>query len=279
MAGASMVRSARAAGKTVGIALLAMTLGLTACGDDDEAAQTTTTREQTTTTADQAGQQKQQYCEKSLALETLSEPQIDFESLSPAQQRDEAKKFASQKILPLVNEIEPLVPPEIKRDADLLIASTRTVAQTGDFSVFEKPEVQAAEQRLHAYDLQNCGWKRIDVTGTEYAFQGVPSSLPAGATSFELANRGKEAHEIVVLRIKDEVTESLEELLKLPEEQARQKVDVMGSSSDVPPGEPGYVVADLKKGRYGLACFLPVGGGQEGPPHVTRGMFAAFTVS
>lgn len=261
--------------------LVAVTMGLTACGDDDDqAAQTTTTQaEQTTTTGDQAAQRKQTYCEKSLALETLSEPQIDFESLTPAQQRDEAKKFASEKILPLANEIEPLVPAEVKRDANLLISSTRTVARTGDFSVFEKPEVKAAEQRLHAYDLQNCGWKQVDVTGTEYAFQGVPSTLPAGATSFELANRGNEAHEIVVLRIKDGVTESFEQLLKLPEEQAQQKVEVRGTSGRVPPGQPGYVVADLNPGRYGVACFLPVGEGQEGPPHTTRGMFAAFTVS
>ncbi len=45
-----------------------------------------------------------------------------------------------------------------------------------------------------------------------------------------------------------------------------------------PPGEGEYAVVDLKKGRYGVACFVPVGGGDEGPPHASRGMHAEFEV-
>ncbi|MDQ3679951.1 MAG: hypothetical protein M3378_05285 [Actinomycetota bacterium] len=86
-------------------------MGLTACGDDgDDAAQTTTT-------VDQAAERRRMYCDTSLKLETVPAPQLDFEALSPDQQKAEAKKFVGEKILPLINEIEALVPQEIGTDA------------------------------------------------------------------------------------------------------------------------------------------------------------------
>lgn len=43
------------------------------------------------------------------------------------------------------------------------------------------------------------------------------------------------------------------------------------------PGKSGSAVIDLEAGRYFAACFVPVGG-EDGPPHVSKGMLAAFEV-
>lgn len=187
------------------------------------------------------------------------------------------KQFASQ-ILPLGEEAQRIAPPEIKTDIDLLVGTTRTLSQSGDLRVFEQPNVTVAEQRVHAYDLQNCGWKRVDVAGVDYAFQGLPQTLAAGPTSFELVNKAsKESHEVAVLRINDDVKEPFADIVKQGE-QARQKVRPEGQA-EAEPGKTDYAIVKLEPGRYAVSCFIPVGGREDGPPHAARGMFAEFTVS
>ena len=45
-----------------------------------------------------------------------------------------------------------------------------------------------------------------------------------------------------------------------------------------PPGEGGSTLAELSAGDYAMICFIPVGGGEDGPPHFTQGMIHEFTV-
>ena len=251
------------------VALIAV--GLAACGGDDE-----DTADQTTTTEDPAAKQKRDYCDKSLQVETAQPPPGLFEA-PPAQQKELVKQFASQ-ILPLGEEAQRIAPPEIKTDIDVLVGATRTLSQSGDFRAFGQPNFEAAEQRVHVYDLQNCGWKRVDVAGVDYAFQGIPQTLAAGPTSFELANKAsKEDHELAVLRINDDVKEPFADIVKQGE-QARQKVRPVGQT-EAEPGKTDYAIVKLEPGRYAVSCFIPVGGREDGPPHAARGMFAEFTVS
>ena len=119
------------------------------------------------------------------------------------------------------------------------------------------------------------------------AFQGLPSSLPAGRTTFAFTNSGAEIHEMVVFRINDGVTETIDELLALPEEEALAKVQFAGSTFAAQ-GVTDIETLELTRGKYVALCFVPVGttevetddGNDEplGPPHFTEGMQAAFTV-
>ena len=52
----------------------------------------------------------------------------------------------------------------------------------------------------------------VMVRANEYAFT-APDSLPAGATAFGLANGGKVAHEIIIVRLRPEA--DLQEILRL----------------------------------------------------------------
>ena len=102
-----------------------------------------------------------------------------------------------------------MAPAEIRKDIDLLVGATRQAAQTGDFeAAFETPTVDEAETRTHAFDLENCKWAKVDVSGKDYSFSGVPKKVKAGPVSFEFTNDGKEPHEFVLFKVNDGVREA-----------------------------------------------------------------------
>lgn len=272
------------------VALLVMaplSLGLAACSDDKKAATGTTA----SSASSAGGGDVKEYCDATLAIETVPEPDIDFESLSPEQQKEAAKKFAADELVDRANAVTKAAPAELAADVAVLVGAVDTIAKTGDFNAFEAPDVQAASDRVHAFDLKNCGWGQADVTGFDYTYEGVRASYEAGPVSFEFANKGKELHEIILLKKKADTTESFDALLALPQEQAQAKVDTAGSTFAAP-GDGDFFVADLEKGAYLVVCFIPVGltpevadaaekGGPEpdGPPHFTQGMKAEFSVN
>lgn len=263
---------------SVGV-MVVLAMGLSACGDDDddgdEAAAPTTV----------AAAEYAEYCEDSLAIETVPEPDIDFESLSEAELAAEFKKFATEELAPIADRLRESVPDEISADGQILFAALDKIIADGDVEAFETPEVMAAEARVHTFDLANCGWGKADVTAAEYSFQGIPATLEAGPTSFDLRNAGTELHELVILKKKDGVTESYDEILALDEEEGQSKVDRVAGAFAAQ-GDADYAVADLEPGDYLVACFIPVGLTSEeaappenSPPHFTRGMKAEFKVS
>jgi hypothetical protein len=111
---------------------------------------------------------------------------------------------------------------------------------------------------------------------------------------------GKRTHEFVAIRIADDETRPVSELVGLPEEEIEQ---VFGQTEPATvilasPGatdEPGAVVGDgtiSEPGRYAVVCFIPVGMDPElildptlegppegaGPPHDAQGMYAELQV-
>ena len=116
----------------------------------------------------------------------------------------------------------------------------------------------------------------IALRGEEYAFVNIPRKQVAGEAGFRFRNRGREPHEMVVVGLNDG-SGSIQEVLRLPEQEAMAKLKVMGRSFAEPGQEGPKVTAQLKAGRYALMCFLPTAG--SGPPHFTRGMVREFTVA
>jgi uncharacterized cupredoxin-like copper-binding protein len=271
----------------------ALVIAASACGGDDSAETATDvgsgTRTSTTDTGDAAaGADVETYCAETLEIETLPAPEVDFESMSEEELAAFAKQFARDELQPRAAAVRAATPPEIEEDVDVLVDAVDRVAETGDFGVFEEPEVDAASARVHQFDVASCGWNVVDVAASDYAFAGIDAEVDAGATTFELTNEGDEFHELVILRKKRGVTESFDEILQLPEEEGRTRVDAVAATDPVEPGAGDtYVVADLTAGEYVAVCFIPVGStmeahdaGQEadGPPHMTRGMKTEFTV-
>lgn len=257
-----------------------------ACGSDDDTQTATGSTGTTETTS--ASDDVAVYCKDSLAAETLGEPDIDFENASEAEQKEAVKTFVNDKLKPIVERLKKSGPAEIDEPLQTLFAAVDKIAADGDYEKnFLTPEVQAAEAEVHAYDLANCGWEKIDVTAAEYAFQGIPATLDQGVTSFEFKNGGKELHELIIFKKNDGVTESFDEILKLDQAEAETKVEQVASGFAAP-GEDDYAVADLKAGEYVVVCFVPVGTTSQAPPpenappappHFTKGMKAEFKVA
>ena len=134
----------------------------------------------------------------------------------------------------------------------------------------------------------------ITVVGTDYHFGGLPTSVPVGTVlSFE--NQGAELHEIVVFRKNDGVTQSFEELLQLPDDQALQYVTMVGEMPlFAAPGATAEGTLTIpQEGEYIALCFVPQGMTElptdpaasldpalmAAPPHFALGMVQTFTVT
>ncbi|MEX2553631.1 MAG: hypothetical protein WD627_11605 [Actinomycetota bacterium] len=267
------------------VLVLALVLG--ACGGDDPGGTEDEGEDQAAST--------EEYCANSLAIETVADPDIDFDALSPEQQAEEAKKFATGTLRPLADRLIASAPEELEDDAAVADAALTELEQTGDFdAVFSNPETIEAFNNLHDFDLENCDWEQVDVVASEYKFDGVPATMPAGVTSFEFDNNGTEQHEMVIFRKKDGDTMSFDQILAIEDEaEVETHVDFVGATF----GEPNdpedlYAISDVKPGDYVMVCFVPVGSTPEaveaaeaaneeieGPPHFQQGMKAEFKVT
>lgn len=133
----------------------------------------------------------------------------------------------------------------------------------------------------------------IAVVGTDYHFGGLPTTVPVGTViSFE--NQGAELHEIVVFRKNDDVTQSFEELLQLPDDQALQYVTMVGEMPlfAAPGATAEGTLTIAQEGEYIALCFVPQGFTElpapdasidpalmAAPPHFALGMVQTFTVT
>ena len=270
-----------------GVAAAAVVALLAAgCGDDDD---DTAAGDSTETPLEADGASSGDvttYCDAVVALETAPDPDVDFETATPEEIAAAARTAAAETYQPLVEEAAAAAPDEVAGHAEVMVGAMEELARSGDFeAVFGDPEVAAAADALHAYDLENCGWNVVDVTTTEYEFGGLPTELEAGVTSIEMANEGQEAHELLLLRKNDGVTQSAEELIALPQEEAMALVTDAGSPVFAPPGEDEYGVYDLEPGEYLAVCFVPTGTTgdsgppPDGPPHAIHGMVTELTVT
>jgi hypothetical protein len=141
----------------------------------------------------------------------------------------------------------------------------------------------------------------LTIVLSDFAFGGLPESVPAG-TKLAVENISHaELHEIVAFRINDGETRTAEQLLALEEAELFQAVEpVPATVLLAPPGAPQIqALGDgtlSEPGRYLLFCGIPTGADPEeylaaaaaagdgppdvagGPPHFVHGMFADLIV-
>ncbi len=131
----------------------------------------------------------------------------------------------------------------------------------------------------------------ITVVAHEYRFEGLPTSVPAGAT-ITLDNQGSEVHEIVIVRRNDGATQTWDELLAMPQEQAFQYITPVGQLMAGPGTTADGSIVLAQEGAYFALCFVPQGttsmpdasaaaqpSAGTGTPHFMLGMRQEFTVT
>ncbi|HYP24689.1 MAG TPA: hypothetical protein VEV43_14050 [Actinomycetota bacterium] len=249
----------------VGALCVAVLLTAAACGGDDgdDAAAPTAAAEETAAGSDE------EFCDAVVAAET--------EVLAATSGGDPSG------VEDLLVTVEETAPAELEEQVGVVVATVRDALETRNDRAFQSEEFSKNEEEVDQWVAGNCGFERIDVTAVDYAFEGVPETIPAGTVTFGFSNEGDELHEMLTVRYKDPDT-TIEDLMKLSDKEAEQAIDFLGASFG-PPGFSDTESRELTPGKYALVCFVPVGSTSEkaarkadGPPHVARGMSAEFTV-
>lgn len=104
----------------------------------------------------------------------------------------------------------------------------------------------------------------VSVTMDEYSYAHRPH-IKAGRVVFRLRNAGQVRHELLLVRLPDDLEGTLDEQLR---SSARRPVTTL-SALAAEPGDAGIFAADLAPGRYGFLCFLDDG---DGTTHALKGM-------
>ena len=262
--------------------------GMSACGgdDDDTAAEDTGDG----TSSDGSGLDSS----ATTAASALASPDFceGFHNLDTAfanAPEDPAamESFLADEVTPNVALIEANVPTEISGGIETMLGAVEQVQSTGDTSAFESPEFMAAQGEVYPYLAEGCGWQPLEVSGVDFAFEGVPTELEAGMTAVTFTNDSAsgEIHEIALLKLADDADITLDELLALPQEEAEQYLDpeVPPAFAFALPGQTGGVTTELVPGEYVYACFIPTGTTMEaegtGAPHFMEGMAGELTVT
>lgn len=149
---------------------------------------------------------------------------------------------------------------------------------------------------------QDEGHDHVEVTAVDFSFEDLPSEIKAG-TRLSLVNEAPtELHELVAIRLPDDETRPIDELVKLPESELGAIMSAMPQAVLLaePGGDQIPAVGDgtlTEPGRYVILCAIPTGvdpaeylaaaaksaGGpptiaNAGPPHFVNGMYAELTV-
>lgn len=172
---------------------------------------------------------------------------------------------------------------EVAADVDSLVSLLDAGITVGNEDFMFSPEFAKSDAAVDDYLNDNCGFEKLSASAADYEYTGLPTVAPQGLTGLTLTNTGKEFHEMVLLRINDDVDLTAKEILALPEEEAMTKAQPMGVVL-ANPGTTATNFFDLKAGRYAVLCFISKGSDAahdfngDGPPHFTQGMLEDLKV-
>lgn len=270
-------------------------LALAACSDDDDAddtgatvatpatpttavatsapatsaPSTTASTPATSEAAGGDGETSSEFCTTVVEAEAIAAagPDVDFEAATEEEITAAMEEFSAA-LMPLLDRLGESVPEEIASDLETIDSALRSSLESGEDPA-SQPGFVEADRALDEYVAGNCGFDVYTVRAVDYAFEDVPPTIPAGIVGFDLQNEGNEVHEMVVFRINDDVDLSIEELAQLPEDEAFSMVEFV-TAAFAEPGGSDMTFQELRSGRYGMLCFVPVGTTDlsilEGPP-------------
>jgi uncharacterized cupredoxin-like copper-binding protein len=115
----------------------------------------------------------------------------------------------------------------------------------------------------------------VTVTATDYGFD-APASAPAGAVTIHLINRGKELHQVQLIKLENGKTAAdLAKAMQTPGP-TPSWVKFVGGPNGIAPGQEARATSVLAPGSYVFLCFIP---SQDGVMHAAKGMVRPFEVT
>jgi len=115
------------------------------------------------------------------------------------------------------------------------------------------------------------------IEASEYSFKTL-GSIPAGVTTVQLKNLGKENHEAQLVRLNEGVTPE-QFLTAIQQAGDGPPPDIFrfeGGPAEIVPNKTAEVVLNLEPGQYMLACFVDA---PDKQPHVAKGMVLPIKVN
>ncbi len=115
------------------------------------------------------------------------------------------------------------------------------------------------------------------IEATEYAFKTL-GSIPAGVTTVQLKNLGKERHEAQFVRLNDGVTpeQFLAAIQQAGDGPPPDIFSFEGGPAEILSNKTGEVMLNFPPGQYMLVCFVDA---PDGQPHVAKGMVLPVKVN
>jgi hypothetical protein len=121
------------------------------------------------------------------------------------------------------------------------------------------------------------GGQTLVIEATEYAFKTL-GSIPAGVTTVQLKNLGKEDHEAQFVRLNDGVT--VEQFLTAIQQAGQGEPPPIftyeGGPAEIVPNKTAEVMLNFQPGQYMLLCFVNA---PDGQPHAAKGMILPIKVN
>jgi hypothetical protein len=115
----------------------------------------------------------------------------------------------------------------------------------------------------------------VSVTAKDFAFE-APEQIPAGATTIQLTNHGKELHQAQLVKLEEGKTlADLAAAMKQPGPPPSW-LKFLGGPNGIAPGQEGNATAVLAPGRYAYICLIP---SPDGVIHAAKGMVRPFEVT
>lgn len=259
-------------------AALSTALFLAGCADDDDPIASPSEPVNSATPSASAAPTVEDFCEAKAAIDAAflsSGPPEEEGDATPSP--EEVGQGISATYSSLYEEYERTAAEEVKDEVAKQVAALEEAIEDGNPEFFFDEEFAVADKAVDDFLVEECDVNEISATTVDYEFEGLPTSSPAGLTALKITNEGDEFHEIVLMRINDDVTDSIEDLLELPEEEVEGKVTPAGVVLAMP-GTSAINFFDLKPGRYGVLCFISKDSDAEhefqgdGLPHFTEGM-------
>ena len=238
-----------------GVALTALLAG--ACSDDDTASSSTTTTEAP--------------AQAELIGEAVDPAACEgFAALSAAMTGDPSAAGEA------IEQFEGSVPDELAEQGEI-VASAFRGAMDGDDAAMASEEFGAAHSAVGTAMFEGCpASARVDVTGVDYGFEGVPEQVAAGNVAVRFTNQtsNEEPHELILLSRPEGDDTPLDELAAMAPDELMSSMPMAGVVFADRQGSESTAFMELEPGRYVAICTIPVGGGESGDPHATHGMIA-----
>lgn len=250
---------------------------LASCSDDQP-----DTAPSTTAPADRGAAVGASFCDGAVGFDSVSSPGGPNDPTP-----DDMRAYAAD-ALTHVDDIVAGAPAGL-HEAVAKLQSAIGAAGGGDASILADPGFVGAAQAIERTARDHCDVTTVDLTATEFAFDGIPESIPAGRPiSFQMTNDGGTSHLMLLAKAPDANGDGDQAFLDgfLGAAFAGgdafkefEQYDVTGAFPFADAGKTDLALKDLEPGSYLYFCPLPVNPDDpSGASHYQQGMYGRFTV-